>query len=203
MKYLLFPVFVFLISAHSFAAGIYKCSVEGGTVYQELPCSEDGEELTIRTGSPSTAPATDGISGLRDTERALLEQLQTESEQEKSPPPPPSPPSANNTTKSCQGIQVSDFKPYTDRFVDDYGYTRINHCARVKLRLDIYAGRLRDSVAEDIGSRFYARFINGEVALVYSISLEGPDRVSLVNKHFSASICFGNSRYDIEQVGCD
>jgi hypothetical protein len=198
MKYLSF--IVLLISSCQVAAGVYKCTIGDKTVYQQVPCREGDQEITIHT-APSNSPSpASSIPGLRDAERELLEHLQAESAEPE--PPPPQLPAVTSATQSCRGIQVLGFKTYTGRIVDDYGYMSVNHCALVKLRLDMYSGRLRESVAKEIGPRFYARFIDDETYPVYSIELEGPDRVSPVNRQFSARICFGDSRYEIEQVGC-
>jgi hypothetical protein len=205
MKYLM--LFTFLLLSCQASANVYKCTVNGETVYQQTPCSEGGGEIEIRR-QPSADSASPASPGLRDSEKALLEKLQAESE----PPEPRQQPRSvvvTNATRSCSGIEVRSFSPYTVSLSDPYGYRGIdpeymgiNQCARVELKLGWYNGRLRVSIADEIRPRFYARFTDGSVQAVYSISVDGPDRVSPVDNEFSAKICFGESDYDIEQVGC-
>jgi hypothetical protein len=199
MKYIAFVILLGL--SCQVAAEVYKCTAGEKTVYQQAPCSEGGEELTIKTAPSSATAAPDPIPGLRDSEKELLERLQTKPEKP-AKKPKPQPADLTSATRSCLGVRVLGFQPYTTTLIDDDGYTDINQCARVTLKLEIYSGRLRSSVAHELKPRFYARFFDGAVSPVYSIELQGPDRASPIDNQFSARICFGVSDYDIEQVGC-
>jgi hypothetical protein len=44
-----------LLAGPVHAAQVYRCTVGGSTVYQDLPCSDGGEKLAPATGSSTTA----------------------------------------------------------------------------------------------------------------------------------------------------
>ncbi len=68
-------------------AGIYKCKVDGVTVYQASPCAKEGEEIRVRS-TPASVPAQriddrgndrpkpGGRKTTRHSERAYLAQLE-------------------------------------------------------------------------------------------------------------------------------
>ncbi|HRD68256.1 MAG TPA: DUF4124 domain-containing protein [Candidatus Competibacter sp.] len=51
-------------------AQIYKCQVEGKTVYSQTPCGADKQEIQLKT-----QPASSQNSGLREGEEKMLEQI--------------------------------------------------------------------------------------------------------------------------------
>lgn len=190
MKSLLFVLLIIPTFVH---AAVYKCTVNGQTVYQQTPCAGDGDQMDIKSGTSSSE------SGLRESERKMIEDLNKTSSEE----PQSSRSSAGiKSTRSCKGIRVISFKSYTDDTSYQSGDIGKNQCALTKLVLDDYFGKFRTSAAEEMGSRFYARFIDEKTYSVRTFVLMGPERVSPANNRFTARICFGESNYDIEQVGC-
>ena len=55
-------------------AGIYKCKVDGATVYQASPCVDGGKEIIIRKQSGGLSPQSPG-GNLRDGEREMARNL--------------------------------------------------------------------------------------------------------------------------------
>ena len=72
MKNLLLVLLIVL--AGSVQAGVYKCKVNGQTVYQQLPCDEGGEQMKVRPGPSSTGPS-DSV-GLRPGELDLVREAE-------------------------------------------------------------------------------------------------------------------------------
>ena len=54
------------------AAAVYKCQVNGETVFSQTPCAPDAEEVRIR----STPPSAGGGGGLTDGDLAMLQQAE-------------------------------------------------------------------------------------------------------------------------------
>jgi hypothetical protein len=76
MKCLTFIVLL-IVAAQAAAATVYKCTVDGRITYQQLPCSEGGVKLEIRTGGGTPAieiPPSNAFDP-GDFGKAMFEQL--------------------------------------------------------------------------------------------------------------------------------
>lgn len=52
MKYLI--VAALILASHSISeAAVYKCKVDGKTVYQQTPCAESGDEMKVNAKTPT------------------------------------------------------------------------------------------------------------------------------------------------------
>ena len=72
------PIIALLCATNICAAGVYKCDVGGKLVYQQTPCATgNSEQLRI---APAPSQPARSTPMLRESERALLDELESERE---------------------------------------------------------------------------------------------------------------------------
>jgi hypothetical protein len=187
-----------MLPISSFGADVFRCPDEDGIRFTDQPCP-DGERLDIDPHPGS------GGAGLRPGERELLERL----DRRDLLTPPPSPPAAPTDLGGCSGIRVLAMEPYSVQvtvvdWIAGYPYRRRieRQCARFELRLERYFGRLRDTVAEDLERRLFARLAGGSTVAVESLALEqAPNRFG-IRETVTGRACFGAPGTPVQQLGC-
>jgi hypothetical protein len=99
--------------------------------------------------------------------------------------------------------------PYSIRvtvvdWIADYPYRRRveRQCASFELRVERYFGRLRESVANDLRNRLFARLAGGSMVAAESLTLEqAPNRFG-IRETVTGHACFGVPGMPVQQLGC-
>lgn len=184
-------------------AAVYRCeTTDGRTVYSDEPCG-DGKLLDI----PVT-PRDAGQGGLRPGELEFLRQRERqreERERQARERPPPAEPLLVCAGASFSEIRFVDSRETHILFLDDGQPVEeidIRRCAETRLTLRGYAGRLRESAAEELGRRLIALFPDRSAVRAEQAELrDGPDRLGTVEE-FSGRFCFGYHPDDILRLEC-